>query len=337
MLSETGRKKGFAAKLTLLATAAIWGSAFIVLKDAIDVLPAFFVLAFRFLTGGVVLALVFCRSFKNFSLKTVLKGSVTGVAVAAAYALQTIGLRNTTPGVNAFLTAVYCVLTPFMAWAVTRVRPSAFRFAAAVVCFAGIGLISNGSATGFTFAGEGVTLISGVFFALQIILIDRLGKDSDTMQFTVWELISCGAVMTAIYLFTELDRPLVIDGAAWWRLIYLGVVATGGALAMMSYGVKYSSPVAGSLIMSLESVFGAAFSILFGYETPTALTAAGFVLVFVAIAAGEGGQTVFDAIKKRVRRMREVRDTAAENAITGTRNEDSKQNAKAAPNAEEKS
>ena len=106
----------------LLVTAAIWGSAFIVLKDAIDGLPTFFVLAFRFLTGGALLAAVFFRSFKNIGLKVVLKGAATGAVVAAAYAVQTIGLKHTTPGMNAFLTAVYCVITPFMTWAVTRFR-----------------------------------------------------------------------------------------------------------------------------------------------------------------------------------------------------------------------
>ena len=97
---------------------------------------------------------LFFKSFKRFNLKVLPKGSLTGVAVAAAYALQTIGLEHTTPGINAFLTAVYCVITPFMMWAITRRRPSVFRFAAAAACFAGVGLVSMGSMGGFTFMGE---------------------------------------------------------------------------------------------------------------------------------------------------------------------------------------
>lgn len=302
-------KRSITAKLILLLTAAIWGSAFVVLKDAISDVPTFFVLAFRFLLGAATLALLFFKSFKRFSLKVLLKGSLTGVAVAAAYALQTIGLEHTTPGINAFLTAVYCVITPFMMWAITRRRPSVFRFAAAAVCFAGIGLVSVGSIGGFTFMGEGLTLIAGLFFALQIVMIDRLLAGEDAMLFTIWELFSCGVIMAVVYLATEADEPLILDGGAWWRLIYLAVVATAGALGMMTFGVKYSSSVAGALIMSLESVFGVAFSLIFGYESATAQTAIGFAVIFVAIVIGEAGEPL--AARLREKRKKPGAETSA--------------------------
>ena len=282
----------------LLVTAAIWGSAFIVLKDAIDGLPVFFVLAFRFLTGGALLAAVFFRSFKNIGLKVVLKGAATGAVVAAAYAVQTIGLKHTTPGVNAFLTAVYCVITPFMTWAVTRKRPSVFRFAAASICFAGIGLLSVSGGGGFTFMGEGMTLISGVFFAAQIVLIDVLAKDEDPMQFTVWELLSCGMILLVVYLAAQLDEPLNM--------------ATALALALMTMGVRYASPVAGALIMSLESVFGVVFSLMFGYEKISAKSAFGFLLIFVAIVLGEGGPALLSYLKNKTPAKQKSAETAPE-------------------------
>ena len=306
----------------LLVTAAIWGSAFIVLKDAIDGLPVFFVLAFRFLTGGALLAAVFFRSFKNICPKVVLKGSVTGAVVAAAYAVQTIGLKHTTPGMNAFLTAVYCVITPFMTWAITRKRPSVFRFAAASVCFAGIGLLSVSGGGGFTFMGEGMTLISGVFFAAQIVLIDALAKDEDPMQFTVWELLSCGMILLVVYLAAQLDEPLNIDGAEWGRLIYLGAVATALALALMTMGVRYASPVAGALIMSLESVFGVAFSLLFGYERISVKSAFGFLLIFLAVALGEGGPALLKYLKNKIISKRKCTEKVSETSNTEALKED---------------
>lgn len=315
-------KRGIAAKFMLLVTAAIWGSAFIVLKDAIDGLPVFFVLAFRFLTGGALLAAVFFRSFKNICPKVVLKGSVTGAVVAAAYAVQTIGLKHTTPGMNAFLTAVYCVITPFMTWAVTRKRPSVFRFAAASVCFAGIGLLSVSGGGGFTFMGEGMTLISGVFFAAQIVLIDVLAKDEDPMQFTVWELLSCGMILLVVYLAAQLDEPLNIDGAEWGRLIYLGAVATALALALMTMGVRYASPVAGALIMSLESVFGVAFSLLFGYERISVKSAFGFLLIFLAVALGEGGPALLKYLKNKIISKRKCTEKVSETSNTEALKED---------------
>ena len=58
-----------------------------------------------------------------------------------AYYTQTVGITDTTPGKNAFLTAVYCVLVPFLFWAVDKARPDKFNIIAAVLCIAGIGLV----------------------------------------------------------------------------------------------------------------------------------------------------------------------------------------------------
>ena len=41
-----------------------------------------------------------------------------------------------------FLTAVYCVLVPFLYWAFARVRPDRYNVIAAVLCVAGVGLVS---------------------------------------------------------------------------------------------------------------------------------------------------------------------------------------------------
>ena len=154
--------------------------------------------------------------------------------------------------------------------------------------------------------------ISGVFFAAQIVLIDVLAKDEDPMQFTVWELLSCGMILLVVYLAAQLDEPLNIDGAEWGRLIYLGAVATALALALMTMGVRYASPVAGALIMSLESVFGVVFSLMFGYEKISAKSAFGFLLIFVAIVLGEGGPALLSYLKNKTPAKQKSAETAPE-------------------------
>ena len=59
-----------------------------------------------------------------------------------AYSIQTYVLAQTTPSKNAFLTAVYCVLVPFLTWAVVKTRPDRYNIAAALLCVTGVGLVS---------------------------------------------------------------------------------------------------------------------------------------------------------------------------------------------------
>ena len=131
------------SKLGLFAASLIWGSSFFVMKNSVDVFPTFALLAIRFLIGCGLLCLVFCRRLKNITGKTLKRGALLGVLLFGAYALQTLGLKETTPGKNAFLTAIYCILVPFIFWMVTRKKPDIYNYLAGALCLAGIGLVSR--------------------------------------------------------------------------------------------------------------------------------------------------------------------------------------------------
>lgn len=286
---SSNKQKSIIARIMMFASAVIWGSTFVVLKDAISTLPIFFVLMLRFIGGGIFLGVVCLVTRRKFTKSSIWKGSVTGVVLAIAYATQTIGLNNTTPGKNAFLTAVYCVLVPFMMWALRRGRPTIYNIIATCLGLAGIGLISfTGEGIGsFSFLGDGMTLIGGIFYAVQIVLMAIFLKGEDSMTFTFWEIVSCGLCMLVLWLSTELDQPIVISGSAWWKLIYLAVLGTGFTLMSMTIGAKYMPASGVALLMSLEAVFGVIFSIIFYKEEVTVRTGIGFGLVFMAVIINE--------------------------------------------------
>ena len=138
---EGGVLARFASPLIILAT-IIWGSSFVVMKNSVDVLPTFWLLAIRFSFAALVLAIVFIKRWKVLDRQYLIGGTVMGFCLFVAYAFQTFGLEETTPGKNAFFTAVYCVIVPFLYWVIARRRPDKFNVLAALLCIAGIALVS---------------------------------------------------------------------------------------------------------------------------------------------------------------------------------------------------
>ena len=65
---------------------------------------------------------------------------------------------------------------------------------------------------------------------------------------------------------------------------------------LQNIGQKYTNPSAAAIILSLESVFGVLFSVLFSYETLTPKLIFGFVLIFAAVLLSE---TKLSFIKKK--------------------------------------
>ena len=176
-------RKNFLGHLALWGTAFIWGTSFVILKEALDSIGTMWVLALRFIIAAALLLLAAGKRLKTLGRDGLRGGVLLGVCLAAAYIFQTYGLKYTTPGKNAFLTATYCVLVPFMVWAFFKRRPNAANIIAAFMCVFGIGLVSLSGTSPFNI-GDALTLVCGIFYALQIILTERFIGDCDALSLT---------------------------------------------------------------------------------------------------------------------------------------------------------
>ena len=282
---ENGQKRGALAKAALLVATLIWGSTFIIFKDAMNGLPQLFILAFRYLVATVILSAVFFKKLRLINKTYLWQGAVLGVFLAAAYIFQTYGLQGTTPGKNAFLTAVYCVLVPFVSWAFFGGRPDRFNFLAAATCLAGIGFVSlDGDLS--VMPGDWLTLVGGVFFALHIAFVARFNSDKDAVTLTLVQFFTAGVICGAGSLCFE-TLPSSVPPAAWTEIIYLAVCGTAVAMLLQNVGQKYVSSSSAAIILSLEALFGVLFSVIFGYENLSVKLVIGFALKFFAIITSE--------------------------------------------------
>ena len=284
------------AKPMLFCSALIWGTSFFVMKNALDAVPVFFLLAIRFTAGAILLALVCWRRWKAFTPDYLWRGAVMGGFLFLAYSVQTFGLMGTTPSKNAFLTAVYCVLVPFLYWIAVKKRPDRYNILAAVLCVAGVGLVSLTNDFTITW-GDGLTLVCAFFYAAHIVAVAKVSPAKDIYLLTVFQFAFaalyawiCGA------LFQELPPTSVISSDLIIQMAYLVVMATTVALLFQNVGQVWSDPSSAAVILSLESVFGVLFSVLFYGDPVTGQLLAGFALIFVAVVCSE---TKFSFLRKK--------------------------------------
>ncbi len=283
--------KPYLARLLLLLTAMLWGFSFVVMKDASDVLPVFLLLALRFSVAFVVLALVFFKKLQTVTRTDLLFSAAVALSIFLAYVFQTYGLTDTTPGKNAFLTAVYCVLVPFLSWITDRKRPALRNVLAAVLCFVGIALLSFDGNLSLRL-GDGLTLVGGFFYAVQIVLLARVCRKCDPCLVTVLQFGFSAVFCWLGVAFTGESFPAFSAPLAG-QVLFLALFATAAAFLMQNIGQKYTSSAAAALLLSLESVFGVFFSVLLGYETPTPRLYAGFAVIFLSVLLNEAGDRLF--------------------------------------------
>lgn len=278
----------------LLAATIIWGIAFVVMKDAVDVLPPAQLIGVRFLLTGLLMAAVFHRSLRGTLNGPCLRaGLVLALVTFLAFWVQTIGLADTTPGKNAFLTATYCVIVPFLLWIVACKRPTLANVGAAVLCIAGIGLVSMTAGSFRLEFGDLMTLLCAVFFAAQIIAISHYAQQFNVLALTVYQFLFGGLMGLVLGGLTEPAPTLaVLTPDFLFNLFYLVVFASGLCYLFQNVGLAHVAPAQGSLLLSLESVFGVLASVLLYGEVVTGRMMLGFVLIFAAILISELAPTL---------------------------------------------
>ena len=283
------------AKPMLFAAAFIWGSSFFIMKNTLDVMPTLFLLAIRFTAGALLLGLVCGKRWRAFTPDYLWRGAVIGAFLFLAYSVQTYGLAGTTPSKNAFLTAVYCVIVPFLYWLAARQRPDRYNILAALLCIAGVGLVSLTDALTVTY-GDVLTLICAVFYASHIVAVAKVSPGKDIFLLTVFQFAFAALYAWVGGLLTEeFPAAALTRGDVLLSMAYLCVMATTVALLFQNVGMVWSDPASAAVILSLESVFGVLCSVVFYGDPVTPRLLAGFALIFVAVVCSE---TKFSFLRK---------------------------------------
>ena len=286
----TKRKLGIICQLLLFFVAIVWGSSFVVLKNTLDSITPLWTMGLRFLISALVLGLFAGKRLFKLSRDSYKGGGLLGLCVICAYLFQTYGLTLTTPGKNAFLTATYCVLTPILTWLIYKKKPGKSVLLATVLCLAGIGCVSlNGGEGEAAFnLGDALTLGCGVFFALQIVFLEKYREEVDAFSLNAMQFGIAGIFCTLLAIIFE-PVPTDIPLDVWLAIGYMSLVVTALCFFLQAWTLKYVSGAIGSLIMSLESVFGVLISVLFYDEKLTVILVIGFALIFAAVVLCELG------------------------------------------------
>lgn len=229
----------------------IWGSTFVVVKEALaDASPLPF-LGIRFTLAGILLFLVMGRGLGE--RQALGPGFLLGVFLFAGYLCQTTGLLYTTPSKSAFITGFAVILVPFLQ-ALQGFRLRVATIAGALLGLAGIYFLVLPSGLHAVNRGDVLTLFGAVSFAVHIVLVG-----SYTRRFSFRHLVPVQILVVGLLAAAAL--PLNLDFRLHWTagligaLLLTAVLATGFAFSVQNWAQQFTPPAHTALIFALEPVF----------------------------------------------------------------------------------
>lgn len=278
--------KKYLGILGLLVVAMIWGGGFVASDLALESFTPFQIMAMRFLMATIFMFILSFRYIKTITKSELKAGFFLGIFLFLGFAFQTIGLRFTTPAKNAFLTATNVVFVPLIAFIIYKKKVSKQGLFGVLMAIIGAGVLSLQS--NFSLGlGDGLTLLCAISFAFQIFLTgEYVGKN----RVIVLNLLQMFTAFTFSFIgmFISGDvMPVAVSNDSIYSVLYLGLASTTLAFFLQTISQKFVDETKSAIIMSMEAVFGALFSIIILKEMFSTRMVIGCVLILSAVLVSE--------------------------------------------------
>jgi drug/metabolite transporter (DMT)-like permease len=274
------------AEAALVLNTVIWGTTFVVVKQALrDVSPVLF-LALRFTLAAVALMVLFRGSWSHprkprLSLGV---GAVAGAFLFAGYAFQTIGLKFTTAPKSAFLTGLTTVMVPVLAALVYQIKPRVTEIGGVLLATCGMALMTLPAGAPSVNSGDLLTVCCAVCFAAHILTLGHYAAEASfellsTMQIAVSALLAWS-------LFHWIETPHIRwTSGVWVAIVVTGLLATALAFTFQAWAQQHTTSTRTALIFALEPVFAWITSYLATGESlaPRAAGGAGLILTGILL------------------------------------------------------
>ncbi|MEN8112911.1 MAG: DMT family transporter [Actinomycetota bacterium] len=264
------------SSIGLTGAAFLFGATFVVIKEAVEVLPPLAFVGWRFLLGAAAL-FVFARPKGR---PVWIDGVLAGGLLWGGYATQTMGLAETSASNSGLITGLYVVFTPLLAAAFRKRPPAIASVAGASLSVVGLALLTV--TPGFQFnSGDVLTIACAVLFAGHIVLLSYLAPRHPVVPFTAIQLlVVAGLSLLASAIFEGFPLP---DRSVLPALIGTGVIVSGGAFLMQVAAQRVLGPSRTAIILSAEPVFAAATAIVVLHERLTVRGWLGAALIMIGV------------------------------------------------------
>ena len=296
-VSDMQKKDSALGIVILTGSAVIWGVAF-VFQVGSD-LGSFWFNAIRFLISCICLVpfiLFFDRKVlkdKVVFRKTLIWGGLTGIVLFIASTLQMYGiLLSRNSGKAGFLTGLYMILVPIFCAIIFKEKITVLSIIAGTAGVAGLFLICLSNRTDFSFEwGDVLVFLSAIFFAIQIILIDRKAFNLPSFSFTFAQFAA--VVILSVPAALIFERNIEISGQTLRDnlapLLFCGIMSGSIAYTGQVMGQRLTSPDLASIIMCTESVWATLGGLIFLHENLGWMGYLGCALIFGGILISKIG------------------------------------------------
>lgn len=284
--------KRLLADLALAFCSFIWGTTFVVIKEALADISVIAYLAVRFGLAAVLMAVIYGRTLGRLTLPETRAGARIGAFLFGGYIFQIAGLKYTTPSKAAFITGTFVVFVPIILAVFGRQRIRRWLWLGATTALAGLYFLTV-PLEGFGALNRGDPVVFGcaIMFALHMISIGRHVHRYSVARLSFLQVATTAVLSTALLPIAQAmgweHARVSWTGYLVFAILLTALGATVIGMSLQTWAQQYASPSHAAILVSLEPVFAALTSLVLGAERLHARFVLGATLIFAGVLLAE--------------------------------------------------
>jgi drug/metabolite transporter (DMT)-like permease len=284
------------AELLLLAITVVWGSTFVITKGLLEENSPYFYSGIRFLIAAALVFVLFPKRCLRISASTVRHGVVLGFLLYVGFVLQTVGIKYTTSSKAAFFTGMLVPLTPILHFAgqklfhLSKKALTVGNIIGVLLAAVGLYLLTSPGGAGFNL-GDALNLGCAFFFAAFIVYLDTVPAETDKLQMTFIQFLSCGLI-GIVFAFPVEEIRVSFSSDTIIGFSYLVIFATVITMWTQNRFQGDTTPTRAAVIFSLEPVVAAILGYFVRNEVLGTVGIIGAAVIFLGLILSETSDNI---------------------------------------------
>lgn len=295
------------AEAALITLAVIWGTSHVITKNILTAHTPFFYTSLRFGLAASAFAFFFAGPLRRSSGREVRQGCWLGLCSFAGISLYTLGLVFTNVSKAGFITGLYLVFTPLLAYLLFNARPTRDNLVGLWIALIGFALLSYPEGGAVFNWGDVLILGAALAWGAHIAATSAFARQSAVQTLAAWQVIVvAGLAILAHLVLSQLAQPPGATGAwarllaiearpnqlTWWsfaQIGYMALLVTFVVALMQTWAQGKVAPTHAALFYALEPVTAALFAYLAFGERLSWRGGLGAVLIVAGVTASRLG------------------------------------------------
>jgi drug/metabolite transporter (DMT)-like permease len=290
--------------LSYLTIYFVWGSTYLGIKWAVETIPPFYLVGFRFISGGIVFIII---SIAAGRVKKFPEWRELASALFLGVFLLLLGNGFITwaeERVDSYLASLIVSSTPFCIaffnWILFKEKLSRIRLTGMLMGVLGVGLILQSGNSTFSFSFHlGLILIGFICWSFATSMGHKLPLHKNNLFNSGMQMLFVGVIALTLSYFIYKPLPVIIPEISirsWGGLLYLSIFGAAGFYAynyllVNEPAIRISSyAIVNPLIAVLLGVFA-------GNEKPTMMLFIGMPVILGSLVCMMYGETILSLFK----------------------------------------